>query len=172
MFFNSWMDLLHVAVVGVLVYFGLILSLRLAGKRTLSKWNAFDMVITVALGSTLSSAFLSKDVSLAQGLAAIVVMVALQFAISWTMVRSARVRGVVKARPTLLFDRGEFLEGPMRTQRVTHSEIRAAIRGAGHAALEDVEAVVLETNGDFSVLRRVQQPGERTALCDVEGAGQ
>ena len=52
MFFTSWYDLLLV-VVGTLAYGGLVLFLRVSGKRTLTKLNAFDLVVTVALGSTL-----------------------------------------------------------------------------------------------------------------------
>jgi uncharacterized membrane protein YcaP (DUF421 family) len=41
--------------------------LRVSGKRTLAKMNAFDLVVTVALGSTLATILLSADVSLAEG---------------------------------------------------------------------------------------------------------
>ena len=67
MFFHSWFDLLRVAVVGTLAYSALIVWLRISGKRSLSKWNAFDFIVTIALGSTLATAFLSKDVALAEG---------------------------------------------------------------------------------------------------------
>lgn len=43
------------------------MCLRITGKRTLCKWNAFDVVVTIALGSTLASAFLSQTVALAEG---------------------------------------------------------------------------------------------------------
>lgn len=64
MFFNAWSDIGRVLVVGGLAYAGLVLLLRLTGKRTLSKMNAFDLVVTVALGSTLATILLSKDVAL------------------------------------------------------------------------------------------------------------
>ena len=51
MFFDSWFGLLRVLVVGALAYAALILFLRVSGKRTLTKLNAFDLVVTVALGS-------------------------------------------------------------------------------------------------------------------------
>src|SRR5690554_6841422 len=78
MFFDGWDDLVRLLVVGTLAYGGLIVILRATGKRTLSKMNAFDLVITVALGSTLSSALLSQDVSLSEGLLAFVLLCALQ----------------------------------------------------------------------------------------------
>jgi uncharacterized membrane protein YcaP (DUF421 family) len=56
----------------------------------------------------------------------------------------------------------------MSSPRVTESEIRAAIRGAGVGALEKIEAVVLETDGSFSVIKRAENVS-RTALDDVAG---
>ena len=62
MFFHSWWDLLQIVVVGTLAYGALILLLRISGKRTLAKMNAFDLVVTVALGSTLATVLLSSEV--------------------------------------------------------------------------------------------------------------
>ncbi len=169
MLFNSSVDLLHIVFVGTLVYVGLIVALRVTGKRTLSKWNAFDFVVTIALGSTLASAILSKTVALTEGLFAVGVLIGLQFLITWMAVRYSIVRRLMKAEPTLLLDRGEFCERALLDQRVTRSEVRAAIRSAGCAALEDVSAVVLETDGSFSVIERSQQTS-RTALEDVDGS--
>jgi uncharacterized membrane protein YcaP (DUF421 family) len=64
--------------------------LRVSGKRTLSKWNAFDFVVTIALGSILATVLLSKDVRLAEGLTACALLVGLQFLNTWIAVRSPR----------------------------------------------------------------------------------
>lgn len=166
MFFNSWIDLLDVVVGGTIVYIVLIVCLRITGKRTLSKWNAFDFIVTISLGSILASAFLSKTVTLAEGIVAVVVLISLQFLITWLAVRSAAVRNLVKAQPTLLLDRGTMLQSALRSQRVTESEVRAAVRAAGIAALEDVDAVVLETDGSFSVIKH-SEGVSRSALQDL-----
>jgi uncharacterized membrane protein YcaP (DUF421 family) len=61
LFFESWTGMARVAVLAVCAYALLIFLLRITGKRTLSKMNAFDFVVTVALGSTLATILLSKD---------------------------------------------------------------------------------------------------------------
>ena len=78
--------LLRTLVVGSLAYGALVLLLRLAGKRTLSKWNAFDLVVTVAFGSTLATVLLSKDTTLVQGVLAFGVLVGLQWSLTWLSV--------------------------------------------------------------------------------------
>jgi uncharacterized membrane protein YcaP (DUF421 family) len=170
MFVQSWSDLLRVGVVGVMVYPGLIVVLRLSGKRTLAKMNAFDLVVTVALGSTLATILLSRDVSLAEGMAALVLLVVLQLAATWLSVRYRRVRAVLKSEPTLLVRDGLLLEGALRAQRVTDGEIRQAVRSQGIGGMEQVAAVVLETDGTLSVIP-ASQAGQLTALHGVEGIG-
>ena len=66
MFFESWSDLLRVVLVGTLAYVALVAMLRISGKRTLAKLNAFDLVVTVAIGSTLATILLSKTVTLSK----------------------------------------------------------------------------------------------------------
>ena len=75
-------------IVGTLlgIIFGassLYLILRISGKRTLAKMNAFDFVVTVALGSTLATVFLSKDIALAEGLFAFALLAGLQRIVAW-----------------------------------------------------------------------------------------
>jgi hypothetical protein len=67
MLFRSWSDVGRVLAMSLLVYPTLVLVLRVSGKRTLAKMNAFDLVVTVALGSTLATILLSADVSRVEG---------------------------------------------------------------------------------------------------------
>ena len=152
MFFDGWSDLLRILVVGTFAYAGLILILRITGKRTLSKMNAFDFVVTVALGSTFASAVLSSDVSLSEALLAFAMLCGLQFVIAFVSVRSRRLQHLVKSEPTLLVYDGTMLHDALRRERVTEDEVLAAVRATGKPTLASAYAVVLETDGSFSVL--------------------
>ena len=151
-FFNGWFTLLRTLVVGVLAYAALIVFLRISGKRTLAKMNAFDLVVTVSLGSTLATITLNADVALAQGVLALALLIALQFAITWSSVRWGWIRRLITGEPSLLLFRGQLLGGALRRTRMTEAEVRAAVRAAGLPAIEDIDAVVLETDGSVSVI--------------------
>jgi uncharacterized membrane protein YcaP (DUF421 family) len=140
-------------LVGVLAYVTLIAFLRVSGKRTLSKLNAFDLIVTVALGSTLATVLLAKDVALAEGALAFAVLIGLQFIVTWSSVRVRWMRQLATGEPRILLYRGEFLPAALRQARVTEDEIRAAVRSAGVDSMDSVHAVVLETDGSFSVVR-------------------
>lgn len=152
--FDSWKGMAGVLLVGAAAYVLLLAFLRVSGKRTLSKMNAFDLIVTVALGSTLATALLDRSVPLAEAALAFALLIALQFAITWLSVRSQHFEHFIKASPTLLYHKGSYLEDAMRRQRVTRREIEAAARQAGHPGMESVQSVVLETDGAMSVLAR------------------
>lgn len=169
MFFDSAHDLLRVVLVGTLAYIGCVVLMRLSGNRTLSKMNSFDMVVTVAFGSTLSSILITKDIALAEGLLAIALLVMLQFVITWLSVRSTTVNSVIKTSPTLLLKDGRMLDDAMKRVRITKDEIRTAVRQQGMGGLDKVAAVVLETDGSLSVIPS-EKLGSGSALDGVSGA--
>ena len=169
MLFSSWDALGRVLIVGTLAYASLVVLLRVSGKRTLSKMNAFDFVVTVAIGSVLASTLTSKDSALAEGVLALALLVGLQFVITWFSVRWDGFQRIVKAKPTLVYYDGAFLADAMTRQRVTTEEVRSAIRKHGSARMEAIEAVVLEADGSFTVLQKTEREGQRNALANVEG---
>lgn len=166
MFFNGWDGIWRILIVGTVAYVALIVLLRISGKRTLSKMNAFDFVVTVSLGSTLASILLSKDVPLAEGITALALLIALQMAVAWSSMRSKWFSKLVKSDPTLLLYRGNFLGAALNRERVTEEEVRAAIRSQGIARVEDALAVVLETDGSFTVVKDGASE-VASSLCDV-----
>jgi uncharacterized membrane protein YcaP (DUF421 family) len=168
MFFDDAGGIVRTLVVGALAYVALLLILRASGKRTLSKMNAFDWIVTVALGSTVATVILNADVALAEGVTALALLVGLQFLVSWLSVRSQTVRSLVRAEPRLLFYEGAFLRDTMRKERVTESEVYQAVRTSGFAEAEAVLAVVIETDGTFSVIARGEH-GTHDALQHMRG---
>ena len=78
-------------------------------------------------------------------------LLGMQFAITWLSVRSERFQDLIKAQPTLVMHRGRFLDAALRAERVTHEELLSVLRSSGVADPADVASVVLETDGSFGV---------------------
>lgn len=165
-FFSDWPSLLRIVVVGTPAYIVLVLFLRIAGKHSLAKTNAYGLVVTVALGSSLASAVLTRNVSLTDGLVVLALLLFLQYGLASLLSRSGWSGRWITQRPTLLLRDGRTLHEALRRERVTEAEVRAAVRQSGLASLEQVAAVVLEADGSFSVIGEVR--GSGTALLDVE----
>lgn len=168
MLFQGWEGIVRTLVVGALAYVLLVLILRISGKRTLAKMNAFDLVVTVALGSTLSAILLQESVALAEGAVALGLLVLAQFGVTFSSVRSRRFAGFVRSEPSLLAHAGRFCRATMVRERITEAEALAAIRASGAGSLEAVASLILESDGTISVqLRSPAQPGPKQGP-DVE----
>lgn len=169
MWFDSWDGIVRVVLVGMAAYAALVVLLRNSGKRSLAKLNAFDLVVTVALGSSLATVLLSKDVAALEGLAAFLVLVGCQYALTWLSVRSRWVRSLLKSEPRVLLWRGEPLPQVLRAERVSLEELESAVRSHGMSGLSEAGAVVLETDGSLNVVRQIGD--DSSALRSVKGGG-
>ena len=167
MWFDSSSDIVRVILVGTAAYVLLVVLLRISGKRTLAKLNAFDLVVTVALGSTLATILLNKDVSWTEGAVALALLAALQAVVAATTARLPTGRSVVTARPTVVLRNGTMVADALRRQRMTESEVRQAIRATGIGSVSEVDAVVLESDGTLSVIP-AGKLGDASALRDAE----
>jgi uncharacterized membrane protein YcaP (DUF421 family) len=154
MFFHGWEGIIRTILVGALAYLTLVLFLRISGKRTLAKLNAFDLVVTVALGSTLAAIILQKSVPLAEGAAALAMLIFMQFLVTFTSVRSEQFAKIVRSEPTLLARDGTFCNAAMKRSRVTQDEAMSAVRSSGGQRLVDIETLILESDGTISVSLR------------------
>ena len=164
--FGDLNPFIEIPIAGTIAYIAIVIMLRLSGKRTLSKWNSFDFIVTVALGSVLASALISTKDAFGKSILAFGLLVLFQFIISWISVRSSAIQKLIKSEPSLLLYRGEMQYDVMKRQRITEGEILAAIRTDGMSAIEDVDALVLETDGSFSVIKDLDN-SSASALKDV-----
>ena len=151
MWFDGWGSLLRIVVLGTLGYVALIAVLRISGKRTLSKMNAFDFVITITLGSAYASLLVSESVTLAEGVTALALLIALQWVVSWISVRSPVFVYMVKGTPQLLFGHGQYLDEALKRERITREEVQAAMR-ASNVTVGESAAAVLESDGSVTVI--------------------
>lgn len=130
MFYDYLTGLLRAVVAGTSAYLALLILWRVSGERTPAKPNAVDFVVTIALGSTLATVLLSKDIALVERVTAMALLITLQLGVAWSVSRSDRFEAMVKDQPTLVYRPG-FLVG-------------------------DGQAIVLESDGTIGVLADVR----------------
>ena len=168
MWFGGWPPLIRTVVVGALSYLLLVVLLRTTGKKSMARMNVFDSIFAIALGSALSSAVMDHTVTLSNALAAFIILLGLQLMLRYLTRVSKRLEEVINGNPQMLFRNGKFLERAMSQEATTQEEILQAIRQHGILSLDDVAAVVLETDGKFSVITKSAVTG-KTSLSDVIG---
>lgn len=144
-------------------YIIVLFLLRLSGKRTLLKMNAFDFIITVSLGAVFGNMLINYRENLYQGIYVIFLLLLFQFFSSLLSSRYAFFDTLLKANPTLLFYEGTYYESILKKERIPKSEVLQAMREQGIGRIEEVGAVILETDGTISVL-----PKEKSQEKDLD----
>ena len=162
LFFDSWSEILRAGITAVLFYLFIVVAIKVVGKRSTSKMNNFDWIVTIAIGAMTGTTILSKDVSLLEGLFAVSALLGLQFAFTAVSSRSERIGKALRSNPSLLVYNGRYFEGTMRRERISREEIEGAIRRSGFSDLGQVWAVVLESNSELSVIGK--REGEPLAI--------
>ncbi|WP_194778291.1 DUF421 domain-containing protein [Pararhodonellum marinum] len=160
--FDSWESLFRVACVTSLAYLSMVFLLRISGKRTLSKMNAFDFVVTIVLGSILASVSLNENIPLANGVVAFLLFIGFQFLFTWLSARVKMFKTLITSRPSLIFYKGNFLDQSMKKERLTVEEIYSAARQKGFASLEEIDMIILESTGDIAIIERITHHKETT----------
>lgn len=151
----------------ILVFVLLVFMLRISGKRTTSKMNSFDWVVSVALGSMTAATMLGQ-VELHEGLVGLGGLIFVQVVVATLEQRFSWFQKIIKAKPRLLFLDGTIEREALREERISEVELFSAVRSAGLSSLEEVQAIVMETNSDLSVIQKSEQGG-RDFLRNVEG---
>jgi uncharacterized membrane protein YcaP (DUF421 family) len=172
MFFHSWSAIGHVVVATLLVYLFMIAALRVAGEQALAKMSGYDMNVTITIGSIIATVAVSRDISIAEGVAALVTLLVLQEVVRRGQSRFLAVHHIVREPPRLFVWDGQLLEDRLLASQLSGDEVRAAIRREGFSAVAQVQAVILENDGDWSVIRRDADVTDFTALHGIDIPGQ
>ena len=146
------------------IYLVILIGLRLADKREIGQMTVFDLVVLLLIANAVQNAMVGPDTSLAGGILAAVVLLALNAVVARLRLRWPRLRRIVEGSPTLLVLRGEVIADHMRREGLDQETLEAALREHGVADLSDVEMAVLEIDGSISVVptggttKRVKRP--------------
>ncbi len=157
MFMFDFKSLEQIFLLAILFYFTLILFLRISGKRTLSDLNAFDMIVSISIGSILSTTILASSTQYLEGSIAIGTLIGLQYIVAKLSIKSKIFKRIIKSKPVVVFYEGEFLNKNMDRQRLTKDDILEQIRIKKGVTSDKVKAVVLETNGKLSVITDITE---------------
>ncbi len=151
----GWRTIGYVVLATVATYVSTIVAVRLAGRRTVAELSAFDVVVTVAIGSLVASTASSADPSYVQGMTALVTLLLLQVGIAALRQRSAMLRRLLDFKPETVVDgeRVDLPAGPL-TSQITLDELQSKLRELGVFDLDEVTLVVVEPTGGLSVRRR------------------
>jgi len=163
-FFHSWADVARTVMATAVTFALVVVILRVVGAQAIAQMSGYDMVATVTFGSIVATVAVTRGVSVAAGIAALVTLIVLQELMRYAQSRWLPAHHAVREPPLVVLWEGQLLEDRLRARRISGDEVRAAVRKMGLASLADVRAVVLENDGEWSVVPRSAPPGDDSAF--------
>ena len=136
----------------LIVYFALVLFMRLMGKRQLGELELPELAVAVLIADLAAHPLQDIGIPLMNGLLPVVVLFCCEVLIAGATMKSSRLRSLLYGRPAFLISKGVIDQGEMRRSRFTLDELTEELRGKGITDIAQVEYAVLETNGVLNTL--------------------
>ena len=136
---------------GVVIYAGLLIALRLFGKREVGQFTLYDLVFILLVANALQPAITGPDTSLGGGFVLIVVLVGTNFIVG-KLDNMPRFHHLFTPAPAIIVRNGKFLEDVMKKENVDQEEVEMAMREHGVIDLKEVQLAVLEPDGTISIV--------------------
>jgi uncharacterized membrane protein YcaP (DUF421 family) len=138
------------------IYLGLVVMIRVAGKREIGQLTPLDLLAMLVLSETVSPALTAEDPSLSAALVASGTLIALTAAVGRLAYRSRRVERWFEGEPVVLARDGEIDAAALARERISRGELEAALRKHGVRGPAETELVTLEADGSISVVPRAR----------------
>lgn len=148
------------ALRGAVVYFAILLLLRLAGKRQVGQMSASDFVVLLLISNAVQNSMTGGDNSITGGVVLAATLVALGSLFSYLTYRSKRLENLIEGTPRILVHHGKLVEANLRKERLSAYELRTMLRHQGVHAFEELQEAVLESDGSLSVIRKSDLPAQ------------
>lgn len=136
----------------IILYFLVLLTIRIMGKSELSEMSPFQLVIIFMIAELAAIPIESTSAPLLNGVAAIFALTFLQTLISMISIKCEWFKNLINGKPSILIENGEINQKELRALRITLNDLLEQLRIQNIAALSDVEYAVMESNGELSVI--------------------
>ena len=136
----------------VILYFILMVGLRLMGKRQIGELEPSELVLTLIISDLAAVPMQDFGIPLVNGLFPIITLLCLSMLLSFFSLKSIRFRGLVCGHPTVIVREGKVLQQNMARNRFTVDELIEQLRCQGYSDLSAVKYAILETSGQVSIL--------------------
>ncbi len=140
----------------LLIYFFLIVTMRLMGKRQIGELEVTDLVTTLLISEIASLPITNQEIPVSYALIPMITLLFLEVLSSVILVHLPKLKGVVSARPTVIIQSGELSQTSLRSLRISVEELMGEIRQQGYPDLSQIEIAILEKNGKLTVLPKAE----------------
>lgn len=143
---------IHIILSTTGVYLFIIIALRVLGKTELAQLSITDLIFVLLISNAVQNAMVGSDTSLGGGILAASVLFVLNLVFKKLKYKFPSFKKAIEGEPVLLIHEGKLLEENCRKNNITKDELLQAIREHGSDSIEDVDSLILESDGNISVV--------------------
>lgn len=151
------MEILTAFIRTLLMYFIVLVVLRLMGKREIGKLSIFDLVVSIMMAEIAVMVIEDTKIPLIKGIVPIITLMLTQIILSYITLKSKKIRDIVEGQPAVLIANGKLRDNEMAKQRYTVDDLITQLREKNINRIADVEFAILETSGKLSVFPKPAQ---------------
>lgn len=152
----------------VILYVSVILAMRIMGKRTIGEMHPTEMVVSIMISDLATVPMQSRATPLLDGIVPIFTLVALELIFAYLVLKSRTIRRILVGHSCHVVKGGRLLEREMRRLRVTVDDVEEQIRISGYTSLEEVAEIIIETNGQVSIIPKSKASPVKVGDVDIE----
>lgn len=138
----------------LLIYVGVLILIRMSGKRTIGEFSPFDVIVMLLLAEAAEGALTGGDESVTAALLVIAALIALNFLVALLGTRSRCFERLVEGEPVILIKHGELVPGVLERNNLPEGDLDEAMRLAAIRHRRDVQLAMLEPDGEISFFKR------------------
>lgn len=150
-----------VAIRAVILYAALMISMRIMGKGELGELQPHDLVVSLMLAELAVMPMEDLGAPLLHGFIATATIMFLQCLISYITLKSNSARKFICGTPTIIIDHGQFNIKEMNKLRININDVLGQMRLKGYCNIEDIDYIIMETNGEMSIIAPDEPPGTK-----------
>lgn len=140
-----------------IIFFTLLLIMRLMGKSQIGEMQPFELVITLLIAELACIPMADSSVPLLYGIISIVTIFILHQIVWLLDLWFKPMKTVICGKPSLVITREGIDSYQLRKNNLDVSDLIESMRGAGYFNLDDVYYGLYEANGKFSALPKEEQ---------------
>ncbi len=138
----------------IIIYILVVITIRMMGKRQIGELEASELVVTIIISDIAAMPITNIDTPIINNISAMLILMILEVTMSYLAFRSPSIRSILYGRPSVFYKNGKLDQEEMLRQRFNVGDIMEEVRNHGVCSLSDVEYIVMETNGNVSVITK------------------
>ncbi len=150
----------ELVVRAAVIYFFLLVLLRITGKRQVGQLAPFDLVLLLILSNAVQNSMTAGDNSMVGGMVSAFTLVLLNAGLGYLAFRNKKLEVMLEGQPQVLVHNGVIFQQTLNQSCITMHDLHAALRRAGCLTVEEVHIAMLENNGGITVIKQHEPPAE------------